>query len=1548
MKYKKFKIPFIAFGTVFVALLCGFCITNVAPVNDSPVNFDTADNVVQNIVNPVSNTDDDFGLLATGKGQVQSADNGSETSISGNPEIAPAENMYYIGADNPKDGLNANPLKHHFNLNKTTDAETTDVKWSLINGVLTISSKEGTPDSQSVSADYRPGWFEQIKTITSVQIGIDDTDIVKPAITNSWFSLSTSTEQYFEELNIATINHLDRLDLSAAQQTKFMFAGLGYKKTITINNGWEKINLSSDTDATAMFSITNIKAGFSSTEAVVEGGENAGFVNAYAMFQSAKGLTSISFDALSLDNLESASFMFNGADAVNITLGAVDVGKLTNALAMFCGCANLVTLDLSLWYGNVSSSNDFRNMFANSKVLETIWVKWGTDWSTELSPEKSTNMFTVQGVDSKLTGCNGTTVKDAGDTGKTNAKVDCVHTIMPVTKFLGEAGYLSAKCPVAVWNSSDKSLTYYYDGHDHNPSLADNIKVYALPENCSGENVPWLSHISTLETVSYDESFKDYDGLTSLESWYNNATLLRSVSGFNNVNLSNVESFDEMFLNCSGITGTLDLSNDTYPETASMNSTFQNCSTVSSINLTMPVSSEFTLSSGNYIFNGCSSLETIYVSDAWQPFDGEAESPFTGCDNNKLKAYDYYDDTKWVACSTEGAILPQNLRIFNWSNDTSHGYLTKTEFELGAIIHPVAEGAAAQDVVFEWSKGDEWSYVKVGASYVIENDTVTFTNLDGTKARLTVIGDNIDCYQWTTTASETVGHDETFTAHIRYLKAGYTVIARGEAINGGGFESLNWDNEPEDESIPSGSTYYLDPNDDHILIVETTNHNIYKCTAVVPYGITWSKWKDIEPGTTYFIYDDKEFVAQATGSGDGNYLYGFYQTSSNQNAESTLTIYYDGLYSFDKSEKDQQRLVNASAKWLTGAHGYGMYWPIATYYGYYTECPFSFNMKEPMSATKLEFDGTLMFCGEIKSMANWFRDFNKLETVKNFRNVNLAELKTNNPEDYRFGLDGIFQGCEVLKNMDLRNSTWPYVPQDYFGIKVSHMFYGCKELDLVDWRIHSQVNTKFYTFSDTFQYCQNLKSIYVTSQWTTPIKDSETTGTFGMFGTSVEIQQTQTKCLSSKDLSVSRSYKFDNSSQDKMECTMACAYKYIDGTHDQFGYFTELPYGSSYPEPVYTTVSSEIDSSGSGTGCVSPSTVTIEVPCQFKKEGNIIRFSDGQMMTAYPEDPVTMKFEGWTDDRGEEGMIEGSGFVFKAKFSKDDKNAIAVPPINGDISGKPSASTQGIIYKRLMEGSCTPQKIVSIDYIYNIQFTRNASDIPANYGYVSLDPVVPETLSDSHIKVYYSTDLIPENVNTLVIYSDKTESKMTAINGDNDAVDKYGNDYAQWSSMTSMFSNFPRLYNITGLDNIDTSACNSFAYTFHNCGNATRPKSTYSLDLSSWSVDNAQIMDYMFCGIIQGYPGQTHFSRIYVNEADNTKYWLNHEPASSVDMFANCANLVGEDWTGSKDKRSTWKSEYGSTYFTALAAHVGINRNAYSSESGKYSKWGFLTHKNSS
>ena len=387
---------------------------------------------------------------------------------------------------------------------------------------------------------------------------------------------------------------------------------------------------------------------------------------------------------LNTENVTDMAGMFYGCSSLeSLDLSHFDTKNVTgNGMdGMFYECSSLKSLDVSSF--EISDGlTDMKLMFYECSALETIYCAEGADWST--SGAYKSNMFY---------GCTSLSGKCGSKKFECDGENDVDGTYAKA--YMGdddEGGYFTAKYAYAVLSDDGKTLTFRYDAEKAlwQTEVGKN-NVYDIPW---GSGTPGWRSNNTITTVTFDESFKDYNGLKSTSYMFYYLTGLESFNGLENLNVSNVTDMSYMFFDCCKLK-TLDLGDnfDTSSVT-NMDNMFYSCSSLTSLDLgdkfnTSNVTNmcmmfwnckaltELDLSSFDIdkvtdmsnMFSNCSALETIYCAEGtdWSGVSNTSNM-FSGCTSLSGKY-----GSKEFECDGENDVDGTYAKVCTASQD---GYFT--------------------------------------------------------------------------------------------------------------------------------------------------------------------------------------------------------------------------------------------------------------------------------------------------------------------------------------------------------------------------------------------------------------------------------------------------------------------------------------------------------------------------------------------------------------------------------------------------------------------------------------------------------------------------------------------------------------------------------------------------------------------------------------------------------------------------------------------------------------------------------------------------------
>ena len=434
------------------------------------------------------------------------------------------------------------------------------------------------------------------------------------------------------------INRLKNIDLSSLNTGKVTTMKGMFKNSLDLTSiDLSGFNTENVTDMSQMFrdcnALTSLNLSSFNTQKVTDMAQ---------MFLGCGALTDLDLSSFNTENVTSMYYMFARCLKLpSLDLSHFDTGKVTNMTCMFGNCKTLSYLELS----NFKTDNvqKMEQMFIDCENLKTIFRD--NDWNTE----NVTNADKMFSGCTSLVGGNGTAY-DAEHIDKEYARIDRA----------GTPGYFTKdRTPYAIWCAGNSTLyftnsneTYAVDGSFDGQTITN---IWSGDELTNyGDQPQWTEVVYRKCTkVVIDQSFSEVKP-KSMKRWFKGFSHsdLQFV-GLENLNTSEVTDMSYMFNGCSNLT-TIDLRNFDTGNVKNMSGMFRDCGSLTSISglenlntsnvtnmsilfygcssLTVLDLSSFDVSKVEYLtqmFDGCTSLETIYSKNDWNTqYPGTADTAF--------------------------------------------------------------------------------------------------------------------------------------------------------------------------------------------------------------------------------------------------------------------------------------------------------------------------------------------------------------------------------------------------------------------------------------------------------------------------------------------------------------------------------------------------------------------------------------------------------------------------------------------------------------------------------------------------------------------------------------------------------------------------------------------------------------------------------------------------------------------------------------------------------------------------------------------------------
>lgn len=277
--------------------------------------------------------------------------------------------------------------------------------------------------------------------------------------------------------------------------------------------------------------------------------------------------------------------------------------------------------------------------------------------------------------------------------------------MLGIVLFVSSTSTAQTKEPVAYYSSSTKTLTFSM----MTTTEFDNLSGSKWKGNQLYYDTPgWLNYNDNIEKVVFSYSFADARPEKCVK-WFYSCKNLKSITGLNYLNTSNVTNMASMFEHCESLTG-LDLSKFNTSKVQRMNSMFEGCKSLTSLDLgsfnTSNVQymnnmfynctnlknvnvSSFNISkvqSMFQMFKGCSSLVKLNLTSFMPSSSTVLESMFEYCENLKTiicnRTWKNTDDINvFYGCKAlVGAISYDYQKVSGAYANPDNGYFTKVKY----------------------------------------------------------------------------------------------------------------------------------------------------------------------------------------------------------------------------------------------------------------------------------------------------------------------------------------------------------------------------------------------------------------------------------------------------------------------------------------------------------------------------------------------------------------------------------------------------------------------------------------------------------------------------------------------------------------------------------------------------------------------------------------------------------------------------------------------------------------------------------------------------
>ena len=603
----------------------------------------------------------------------------------------------------------------------------------------------------------------------------------------------------------------------------------------------------------------------------------------------------------------------------------------------------------------------------------------------------------------------------------------------------------------ACYTPTDSTLTFYYDNYRSSRTGT----TYSM--NVGPQMPGWQFDDlhSKITKVVFNSSFAGATPVSTY-SWFSGMYKVKSITGIQYLNTSNVRTMASMFMQCEILQSidlsnfntalvedmaymfgycpelrTIDLSSFNTAKVTDMRYMFQNCRSLTTLNLSSFNTAKVT--NMEYMFYNCSSMTTIYVGSGWNTAAVTTSgNMFSNC--FKLKgckgtAYNTSHVDKTYARIDGGTANPGYL-----SDPNLKAYACLTDNNTKLTFYYDTQMSTRSGTTYLLNEGTNtpgWN-----TSYNLDRISKVAFDPSFADYRPT------STYKWFSGMSRL----DTFTG-LNYLNTS-EVTNMGYMFNGcSDVDFMTLDLSTFNTAKVTNMTSMFQ-GCSHLVIIYADSG--WKTTAVTSSSNMFTGCTEVKGGrgTTYNAnYVDKTYARLDGGSSNPGYL-----TSLDPVAYAT---YSPSAFRLVFLYNNQRALVTSDTYDVNLDGGY------PGWYG-----------KNFVSEVRYVQFGNSFADARPKSTANWFASMSHLSDVSGLQNLNTSQV-TN--------MENMFNGCEILNDLDLSNFNTANVTD------MSGMFSSCERFSSLD---VSHFNTaKVTDMSGMFGYCTGLTALDVSHFNTAKVTD---------------------------------------------------------------------------------------------------------------------------------------------------------------------------------------------------------------------------------------------------------------------------------------------------------------------------------------------------------------------------------------------------------------------------------------------------------------------------
>ena len=1054
----------------------------------------------------------------------------------------------------------------------------------------------------------------------------------------------------------------------------------------------------------------------------------------------------------------------------------------------------------------------------------------------------------------------------------------------------------------ACYTPTDSTLTFYYDNYRSSRTGT----TYSM--NVGPQMPGWQFDDlhSKITKVVFNSSFAGATPVSTY-SWFSGMYKVKSITGIQYLNTSNVRNMASMFMQCEILQSidlshfntalvedmaymfgycpelsAIDLSSFNTAKVTDMRYMFQNCRSLTTLNLSSFNTAKVT--NMEYMFYNCSSMTTIYVGSGWNTTAVTTSgNMFSNC--FKLKgcrgtAYNTSHVDKTYARIDGGTANPGYL-----SDPNLKAYACLTDNNTKLTFYYDTQMSTRTGTTYLLNEGTNtpgWN-----TSYNLDRISKVTFNPSFADYRPT------STYKWFSGMSRL----DTFTG-LSYLNTS-EVTNMGYMFNGcSDVDLMTLDLSTFNTSKVTNMTSMFQ-GCSHLVIIYADSG--WKTTAVTSSSNMFTGCTSLVggKGTTYNAnYVDKTYARLDGGSSNPGYLTSLDPVAYASYSPSAFRL----IFCYD----NHRALVTSDTYDVNLDGGY------PGWYG-----------KNFVSEVRYVQFGNSFADARPKSTANWFASMSHLSDVSGLQNLNTSQV-TN--------MENMFNGCEILNDLDLSNFNTVNVTD------MSGMFSSCERFSSLD---VSHFNTaKVTDMSGMFGYCTGLTALDVSNFNTTKVTDmagmfSNCTGLtsldLGSFNTSLVTNMASMfqSCTGLTSLNLSH---FNTSNVTDMNsmfrgCTGLTS---LDLSHFNTGNVTDM--NRMFWDCTGLT---SLDLSNFNTANVT------DMSRMFQDCSNLVTIDVSNQWTT---DAVTTDnhsaymFSGCTSLVGGQGTTYDENHVDKAYAHIDGG------PSNPGYLTDPDAPVPYACY--------TPDNRTLTFYYDNQRSSRPGTtySLPSgNYTYpdwgrnLYLDHVVFDpsfaNARPTTTREWFGSGTSMETITGLEYLNTSEVTDMSHMFSDNYMLTSLDVSRFNTSNVTNMASMF---YGCSGLESLDLSNFNTANVTDMNCM-VLGCSGLTSLDLSSFNTSKVTDMNHMFngCGALSldlsslntscVITMESMFSGCYVESLDLSSFDTKNV-VSMAEMFNYCDRLTSLDLSSF----NTENLESMSYMFKSCSSLTELNLSSFNTSKVEY------------